>query len=108
MTDASLLVRNAMLITVSDERPEPFAGWLVVGADGRLMAVEAGEPPEEFGAAEVIDADGAFVAPGFLSAHSHLFTSGSRGLGMDLALYGWVDAMLRYTRHAEAAPTGPS
>ena len=102
MTKASLVVRNAVLITVSKARPEPMTGWLAVGADGRLIAVEAGEPSETFEGAEIVDAGGAFVAPGFLSAHSHLFTSGSRGLGMDEALYGWVDAMTRYTRHADS------
>ena len=98
----SLIVRNALLLTVADARPEPFPGWLAVDARGRLSAVEPGEPPGDLGA-EVVDAGGAFVAPGFISAHSHLFTSGSRGLGMDNALYGWVDAMTHYTRHADAA-----
>lgn len=102
MATASLVVRNAVVITMSDARPEPFTGWLAADSDGRLIAVEAGEPPGDLGGARVIDAGGAFVAPGFLSAHSHLFTSGSRGLGMDQALYGWVDAMTHYTRHADA------
>jgi 5-methylthioadenosine/S-adenosylhomocysteine deaminase len=96
-----LVVRNALLLTVSDACPDPFTGWLAVDDKGRLSAVEPGEPPGDLGA-RVIDAEGAFVAPGFISAHSHLFTSGSRGLGMDLALYGWVDAMTHYTRHANA------
>ena len=65
MSKASLVVRNAVLLTVSDARPEPFAGWLAVDADGRLMAVEPGEPPGGFDGAEIVDADGAFVAPGF-------------------------------------------
>ena len=94
-----LLVRNALLLTVAN--PDPFPGWLAVDAQGRLSAVEPGEPPGDLGG-EVVDANGAFVAPGFVSAHSHLFTSGSRGLGMDNALYGWVDAMTYYTRHADA------
>ena len=102
MAQASIVVRNAQVITVADARPEPFAGWLAAGSDGRLIAVEPGEPPGDLGGARVIDAGGAFVAPGFISAHSHLFTSGSRGLGMDQALYGWVDAMTRYTRHTTA------
>lgn len=101
MSAAKLLVRNALLVPVSDARPEPFPGWLAVDAHGRLSAVEPGEPPGDLGA-QVIDANGAFVAPGFVSAHSHLFTSGSRGLGMDNALYGWVDAMTHYPRHADA------
>ena len=100
MANAKRVVRNALLLTMSGAAP--FVGWLAVGADGRLIAVEPGEPPSDLGAAEVIDAGGAFVAPGFVSAHSHLMTSGSRGLAMDLALYGWVDAMTRYTRHCDA------
>jgi cytosine/adenosine deaminase-related metal-dependent hydrolase len=100
MASTAFLLRNATLLTVSEARPDPFPGWLAVGADGRLVAVEPGEPPGDLGAAETLDAEGAFVAPGFVSAHSHLFTSGSRGLAMDLALYGWVDGMTRYTRHA--------
>ena len=100
--NASLVVRNAVLLTLTYAHPEPVRGWLAAGPHGRIIAIEEGEPPGDLGAAEVVDADGAFVAPGFLSAHSHLFTSGSRGLGTDLALYGWVDAMTRYTRHADA------
>ncbi|OMQ14753.1 hypothetical protein A7K94_0214350, partial [Modestobacter sp. VKM Ac-2676] len=46
-------------------------------------------------------ARGALVGPGFVSSHSHLFTSGSRGLGMDQTLYGWIEAMTRYTEAAD-------
>ena len=34
-----------------------------------------------------------------MSAHSHLFTSGLRGLGVDQTLYGWCDSMLGFTAH---------
>ena len=102
MGDIALLVRNATLITVAPSRPPTFSGWLAADASGRIVAVEPGEPPGDLGAVETLDAGGAFVGPGFISAHSHLFTSGSRGLGMDNALYGWVDAMTRYTNHTDA------
>lgn len=102
MTTITLLVRNAVLITVAPSQPPAFAGWLAVDEAGRIAAVESGEPPGGLQATQTLDAGGAFVAPGFVSAHSHLFTSGSRGLGMDLALYGWVDAMTQYTRHSDA------
>lgn len=96
-----LLVRNALLLTMDPERPDPFHGWFSVGDDGRLAAVESGDPPPAATAGlaedQVLDAGGALVGPGFVSSHSHLFTSGSRGLGMDQSLYGWIEAMLRYS-----------
>jgi cytosine/adenosine deaminase-related metal-dependent hydrolase len=94
----SLLVHGATLLTVDPQRPDPFVGWFAVGADGRLTAVEPGAPTADQLAAadDVLDATGTIIGPGFVSAHSHLFTSGSRGLGMDSTLYGWIEAMLRY------------
>jgi cytosine/adenosine deaminase-related metal-dependent hydrolase len=61
-----------------------------------IMRIAAGEPPAGVAAEHEIDAEGAFVAPGFISAHSHLSTSGSRGLGHDVPLYGWGQHMTRY------------
>ncbi|SEQ27462.1 Cytosine/adenosine deaminase [Faunimonas pinastri] len=100
MTDR-LLVANAALITMDPKRPACFNGWLRVGADGRITGIGEGSPGEG-NATEVIDAGGAFVAPGFISGHSHLSTSGSRGLGHDSPLYAWADHMTRYTRHCDA------
>ena len=99
-------MRNAVLLTMDPDRPDPFPGWFSVGADGRLTAVEAGEPPTSVTGGltteQVLDAGGALVGPGFVSAHSHLFTSASRGLAMDQSLYGWIEAMTRYTNAADA------
>ncbi|MBZ5738448.1 amidohydrolase family protein [Nocardioides mangrovi] len=104
-TDAAdLLVRGARLITMApgaDDLGYVESGWLLV-ADGRIAALGAGDPPADVSAAEVLDVDGAFVAPGFVSTHSHLFTSASRGLGVSETLYGWCDSMLGLLRHAGA------
>lgn len=96
-----LTVTGARILTMAPGRPAPFDGWMSVDAAGRISAIGPGAPPLR--AAErgtVFDAGGSFVAPGFVSSHSHLFTSGSRGLGMDQTLYGWVEAMTAHTRHA--------
>ncbi|MCW0214715.1 MAG: amidohydrolase family protein [Pseudonocardia sp.] len=98
----SLLVHGATLLTLDPDRPDPFVGWFTVGDDGRLSAVEEGAPPSGTAATRTVDATGMIVAPGFVSAHSHLFTSGSRGLGMDQSLYGWIEAMTAYTEKADA------
>ena len=97
----SLLVVNARLITVPAGTDDPGyieRGWMRV-EDGRIAAIGAGDPADTT-ADEVLDVAGAFVAPGFVSSHSHLFTSGLRGLGVADTLYGWCDSMLGMTAHA--------
>lgn len=98
----SLLVTNARLITVPTGTEDPGyieGGWMLVGDDGRIAALGAGAPPPGTVADETLDVAGSFVAPGFVSSHSHLFTSGLRGLGVSDTLYGWCDAMLGTTAH---------
>ncbi|MHB8190569.1 MAG: amidohydrolase family protein [Ferrimicrobium sp.] len=96
---AALVVSGAMILPMDPSLPEVVEGWLSVGDDGVIIEIGQGAAPA---ARKVVEADGAFVAPGFVSAHSHLFTSGSRGLGTDSSLYGWIEAMTRYTQHADA------
>lgn len=101
----SLLVTHARLITVPAGTEDPGYvedGWMLVGDDGRIAALGAGTPPVGTDADETLDVAGAFVAPGFVSSHSHLFTSGLRGLGVADTLYGWCDAMLGTTAHMSA------
>ncbi len=103
--DITLIVHDALLLTLDPAEPEPFTGWLAVDDEGRIAAIGRGAPPPAPGppgrpAPAMVDAGGAIVAPGFVSAHSHLFTSGSRGLGTDQSLYGWIEAMTRWTVHA--------
>ncbi len=102
----SLLVTHARLITVAAGRDDPGYiehGWMLV-ADGRIAAIGEGDPDAgtlaQAADGETLDVQGAFIAPGFISAHSHLFTSGSRGLGVAETLYGWCDSMLGLIRHA--------
>ncbi|MFT4051047.1 MAG: amidohydrolase family protein [Microbacterium sp.] len=98
----SLLVVHARLITVPAGTPDPGYiedGWMLVGDDGRIAALGEGTPPTGTTADETLDVAGSFVAPGFVSSHSHLFTSGLRGLGVEGTLYGWCDSMLGTTAH---------
>src|SRR3978361_1331444 len=95
----TLLVVHARLITVAGARSAQRSdGWMRVD-EGRITAIGEGDAPEVPGA-RVLDVAGSFVAPGFVSAHSHLFTSGARGLGVDATLYGWCDSMLGLMSHA--------
>ncbi len=95
----SLLVTHARLITIPAGTADPGYiedGWMLI-EDGRIAEIGSGTPDAT--ADETLDVAGAFVAPGFVSSHSHLFTSGLRGLGVADTLYGWCDAMLGTTAH---------
>jgi 5-methylthioadenosine/S-adenosylhomocysteine deaminase len=102
----ALTVVNALLLTMADGQ-DPFHGWLTVGEDGRITGIGPGQPPAGEpgetgqGGGEVLDARGRIVAPGFVSAHSHLHTSGMRGIAADQQLYPWVRACVRLTMGAD-------
>ena len=96
---AKLLIRNALLLTM-EPGAAPFVGHLLVGPDGRITAVGPGDPPAGAAAGAELDAAGRIVAPGFISAHSHLFQSPLRGLGTDQTLYGWLGAIKLLSAHA--------
>jgi 5-methylthioadenosine/S-adenosylhomocysteine deaminase len=101
-TPARLVVKNAYILTMAQGQREPIKGYLVVGDDGRLTAVAAGDPPTELRSKESVDAGGHWVIPGFISAHSHLWQSAFRGLGSDQTLLGWIDAL--YKPAVKASP----
>ena len=90
---AKLVVRNAYIFSMAWSEREPFTGYIAVGADGRIVAVDKGEPPVSLKAATVWDAKGHWVMPGFISAHSHLWQSAYRGLAADKTLLGWIDQL---------------
>ena len=90
---AKLVVTNAYIFSMAADQRAPFRGYLVVGEDGKLLAVAKGEPPASLKAATVWNADGRWVMPGFISAHSHLWQSAYRGLASDQTLLGWIDAL---------------
>lgn len=86
-----LLVTHVHIFTMASGQKEPFDGYLVVADDGTLTAVHAGEPPAGLRAAETWDGHGAWVIPGFISAHSHLWQAAYRGLAANSTLPAWID-----------------
>ena len=71
----ALLVRNGHVLTMDPEVGDlPRADVLV--RDGRIVAVG---PDLDAGDARVIDGEGAYVLPGFVDSHSHLYTTTMRG-----------------------------
>jgi 5-methylthioadenosine/S-adenosylhomocysteine deaminase len=98
---AMLVVKDAYILTMAPGHREPVKGYLVIGGDGRLLQVAAGDPPARLSAKETWDAGGHWILPGFISAHSHLWQSAFRGLAADQTLTGWITAV--YNDHAYKA-----
>lgn len=98
--EAKLLVTNAVLLTMVKGEEKPFTGYMAVGADGRIVAIGEGAAPAGLRAKQTLDVQGKFVAPGFISAHSHLYMSPLRGLGHTETLYGWALSFARFTDRA--------
>lgn len=91
----TLLVTNAIIVTLDERSAEPFTGYLLVGDDGRIAAVGEGPPPAGTTADETYDATGEIVMPGFLSGHSHLWQSAFRGIAADQWVTSWVQSIHR-------------
>lgn len=98
----TLLIKNALIITGKPTDEQAFTGYLIVGGDGRFTTVAAGEPPASLRTDRVLDVAGKFVAPGFISAHSHIYMSPLRGLGHTETLYGWANSFAVFTDRATA------
>jgi len=96
-----LLVKNARLFTMAPDQRDVFTGYLLVGNDGKLAAVGAGDPPAGIQTAEIWDAGGHWILPGFLSAHSHLWQAAFRGIAGDKTLPGWLNGL--YSQKASKA-----
>jgi predicted amidohydrolase YtcJ len=94
--EIDLLVRNAAMITVDDERPR--ARTLAVH-HGRVLALD----PEGLRGRTEIDAQGAALVPGFGDAHNHMAWFGSTLEEVDLS--GLADLATLYDRVAERATT---
>lgn len=98
----TLLVKDAMLITMKRGQEKPFVGYFRVGDNGRISHLAEGSPPAGLAADQTIDARGKLIGPGFISGHSHIYMSPLRGLATDQTLYGWVKGFGAFTDRATA------
>ena len=89
---------NALIVPV-DGVHDWFEGWLSVDENGIITGIGQGTTLPE--AAGYRDLGGALVGPGFVSAHSHIFTGGMRGTAASSPLYDWVSTLGRMMVGAE-------
>jgi 5-methylthioadenosine/S-adenosylhomocysteine deaminase len=93
-----LIVTHVKIFAMADSQKTPIDGYILVADDGTIAQIHAGDPPLALMASQTYDGQGAWVIPGFISAHSHLWQAAYRGLAANQTLPGWIDDL--YGRHA--------
>lgn len=97
-----LLVTHIKIFTMAagleEPPPTPIDGYILVASDGTIAQIHAGDPPTNLSPTQTWDGHGAWVIPGFISAHSHLWQAAYRGLAANQTLPGWIDDL--YGKHA--------
>ncbi|MBE2240973.1 MAG: amidohydrolase [Caldilineaceae bacterium] len=88
-----LLIRHALIITQDDARRVIEDGALAVRGNQIAALGATAEVDGAFTAARTIDATGKALFPGLLNIHTHLFQSAVKGLGEDMAVEQWVQAV---------------
>lgn len=93
MRDVELVVRNALIVT-QDARRTVIEDGLLAVAGNTIVAVGAASALDgQFAAAATIDAAGKALFPGLLNVHTHLFQAAVKGLGEDMPVEQWVQAV---------------
>ncbi|MEV7345868.1 8-oxoguanine deaminase [Streptomyces sp. NPDC093544] len=86
-----LLVKDALLLVVDDEREIP-GGWVAISG-GRVSAV--GVPGTEPGATAVVSAAGRLVTPGLINTHHHIYQNLTRSFApaVNGSLFDWLTTL---------------
>ena len=88
-----LLLTHALIVT-QDPARRVLPDSALALKDGRIAAL--GPTPDlcaRFAAAETIDLSGKIIFPGLVNTHTHLFQVATKGLGEDMPVQGWVEAV---------------
>ncbi|MFE9693871.1 8-oxoguanine deaminase [Micromonospora sp. NPDC005806] len=97
-----IIIEGGAVATVDADATEHAEGHVVIGDDGRIMAVGAGRAdvldggkgqPARPRSVRRVDATGCLVTPGLVNTHHHLYQWATRGLAQQKDLFGWLTAL---------------
>ena len=91
---ADLLVTAASIVTVDPANAVYSPGALAVSGDRIIAVGPVDRVAEHVTAARRIDAPHSFVFPGLINTHNHLWQTLLKGLGDDMGLIDWIQALL--------------
>lgn len=93
MQNVDLLIRHALVVTQDDQRHIWEDGALAVEGDRIVALGPTAELDAAFAADCAVDASGCALFPGLVNTHTHLFQAAVKGLGEDMPVERWVQAV---------------
>ena len=88
-----MIIENVAVATVDADGTEYADGHVVVGDDGRIVAVGPGHAGRYQGKQRHVDGTGCLVTPGLVNTHHHLYQWATRGLALNDTLFGWLKTL---------------
>ncbi|MEV7626542.1 8-oxoguanine deaminase [Actinoplanes sp. NPDC089786] len=88
-----IIIENVAVATVDADGTEYADGHVVVGDDGRILAVGPGHAGRYQGKQRHVDGTGGLVTPGLVNTHHHLYQWATRGLALNDTLFGWLTTL---------------
>ena len=87
------VIENVAVATADAAGTEYSDGHVVIGDNGRIIAVGPGHAGRFHGAQRRIDGTGCLLTPGLVNTHHHLYQWATRGLALDETLFGWLTTL---------------
>jgi cytosine/adenosine deaminase-related metal-dependent hydrolase len=101
-----ILIDNCAVATVDTAGTEYGDGHVVVGDDGRIVAVGTGHAGRYHRSMRRIDGTGCLLTPGLVNTHHHLYQWATRGLALDETLFGWLQTLYPIWARLDAETVG--
>jgi cytosine/adenosine deaminase-related metal-dependent hydrolase len=103
-----ILIENVAVATVDPAGTEYGDGHVVIGDDGRIVAVGPGHAGRFHRSVRRVDGTGCLVTPGLINTHHHLYQWATRGLALDDDLFGWLTVLYPIWGRLDAEIVGAS
>lgn len=93
LNTVDLLLKNGCIVTQDDQRSIVEDGAIAI-RDGLIVALGTTKDiAPQYQPEEMIDLDNQIVFPGLVNTHTHLFQVGTKGLGEDMPVQAWINAV---------------
>ena len=104
MEAVDLLLTHGIVVTQDQDRAIIPDGAVAIRGDQIVAVGPTATLVGRFATAEIVDVQGNAIFPGLINIHTHLFQTGVKGLGEDMAVQEWVSVVTAPTAaHINAA-----